>query len=151
MTGKRWVLAGAAGALALIGLSALPGLGASAPPGGAAMTRVYDPAAATTTFTVDVARGSGAALSLLTCPGASVLSVDGPAPGEMVESVGGTAITFPSDVEGTYRVVLSGDTPGMGVGQEPSGCAEATLLIDPAVVERASAELGPSTRVAVIP
>ena len=70
MTRRRWVLLGAVGAFALIGVSALPGLGASAPPGGAALTRVYDPAAATTTFTVDVARGSGATLSLVTCPGA---------------------------------------------------------------------------------
>jgi hypothetical protein len=145
------VLLGAIGAFALIGLSALPGLGAAAPPGGAALTRLYDPAAATTTFTVDVARGSGAALSLVTCPGAEVLEIDGPAPGETVESVGGTTITFPSEVEGTYRVVLSGDTPGMGVDEEPSGCAEATLLIDPAVVERASAEPGPSTRISVHP
>ncbi len=150
MTRRRWVLLGAIGACALIGLSALPGLGASAPPGGAALTRVYDPAAATTTFTVDVARGSGAALSLVTCPGASVLDVAGPAPGDTVESLGGTTITFP-DVEGTYRVVLSGDTPGIGLGEEPSGCADATLLIDPAVVERASAELGPSTRITVFP
>jgi hypothetical protein len=145
------VLLGAVGAFALIGVSALPGLGVSAPPGGAALTRVYDPVAATTTFTVDVARGSGAALSLVTCPGASVLNVDGPAPGETIESLGGTTITFPADVEGAYRVVLSGDTPGIGLGEEPSGCAEATLLIDPAVVERASAEVGPSTRISVTP
>jgi hypothetical protein len=151
MTRRRWALLGAVGAFGLIGLSALPGLGASAPPGGAALTRVYDPAAATTTFTLDVARGSGAALSLVTCPGAGVLEIDGPAPAEMVESLGGTTITFPSEIEGTYRVVLSGDTPGMGVGEEPSGCAEATLLIDPAVVERASAQLGPSTRIALNP
>lgn len=142
---------GAASAVALVGLSALPGFGASAPPGGAVLTRRYDPASATTTFTVDVARGSGAVLSLVTCPGARVLEIDGPAPGETAEAVGGTTIAFPSEVEGTYRVVLAGDTPGIGIGEEPSGCAEATLLIDPAVVERASAELGPSTRITVNP
>jgi hypothetical protein len=145
------VLLGAVGVGALIGLSALPGLSSTAPPGGAVLTRRYDPAASTTTFTVDVARGSGAALSLVTCPGAEVLEVDGPGTGEMVETPGGTTITFPSDVAGTYRVVLAGDTPGIGFGEEPSGCAEATLLIDPAVVERASAELGPSTRITVTP
>lgn len=148
---RRWGLAAAAGAIAVVGLSALPGLGASAPPGGAALTRLYDPATATTTFTVDVARGSGTALSVVTCPGASVLSVAGPARGEVVESLAGTTITFPSDVEGTYRVVLSGDDPQIGVGRGPSGCAGTTLLIDPAVIERTSAEVGPSTRIATNP
>lgn len=151
MTRRRWVVLGAVSASALIGLSALPGLGSTAPPEGAVLTRRYDPAASTTTFTVDVARGSGAALSLLTCPGAEVLEVDGPGTGEPVEGPGGTTISFPADVAGTYRVVLAGDTPGMGFGEEPSGCAEATLLIDPAVLERAGAEIGPSTRISVYP
>ena len=63
-------------------------------------------------------------------------------------ALGGTTITFPSEAAGTYRVVLAGDTPGIGIdGEEPSGCGEATLLIDPAVLERASAEIGPSTRI----
>jgi hypothetical protein len=151
MRRTRWVVLGAVGAGALIGLSALPGLGSTAPAGGAVLTRRYDPAASTTTFTVDVARDSGAALTLVTCPGAEVLEVDGPGRGETVEGPGGTTITFPSDQGGTYRVVLAGDTPGMAFGEEPTGCAEATLLIDAAVVERASAEIGPSTRISVNP
>ena len=151
MTRRRWALLAAVGAGALITLSALPGLGASAPPGGAVLTRRYDPAAAATTFTVDVGQASGAALSLITCPGARVLEVDGPSIAETVEALGGTTITFPSERAGTYRVVLSGDTPGIGIdGEEPSGCGEATLLIDPAVIERAGAEIGPSTRITTL-
>lgn len=142
----------AVGAGALVGLSNLPGLGAAAPPGGAALTRRYDPSSATTTFTVDVGRASGAVLSLVTCPGARVLEVGGPGVAETVEALGGTTITFRSGEPGTYRVALAGDTPGIGVGgEEPSGCGEATLLVDPAVVERASAELGPSTRITTLP
>jgi hypothetical protein len=144
------VVLGAVSVGALIGLSALPGLSSTGPPEGAVLTRRYDPATSTTTFTVDAAEGSGAALTLVTCPGAEVLEVE-PDTAERVEGPGGTTISFPSDVAGTYRVVLAGDTPGMGFGEEPAGCAEATLLIDPAVVERASAEIGPSTRISVHP
>ena len=147
MTRRRWAVLAAIGAGALISLSALPGLGASAPPGGATLTRVFDPAAATTTFTVDVNRASGATLSLVTCPGADVLAVDGPTVPQTVEALGGSTITFPADVAGTYEVVLAGDNPGMGIGEAPAGCGEATLLIDPAVVERAAAEIGPSVRI----
>ena len=84
------MLLAASGAVALIGVSSLPGFGAAAPPGGATLTRLYDPASATTTFTVDVGRAADATLSLVTCPGARVVSVDGPAAAETVESVGGT-------------------------------------------------------------
>ena len=152
MNRRRWVLLAASGAVALIGVSSLPGFGAAAPPGGATLTRLYDPASATTTFTVDVGRAADAALSLVTCPGARVVSVDGPAAAETVESVGGTTITFPSEEAGTYRVVLAGDSPGLGLaGKGPSGCGDATLLIDPAVVERGSTEVGPSTRISTLP
>lgn len=150
MTRRRWAVLAAAGAGALISLSALPGLGAPAPPGGAALTRIFDPVAATTTFHVDVNRASGAALSLVTCPGADVLTVDGPAVAQTVEALGGTTITFPADVTGTYEIVLAGDNPGMGIGEQPAGCGDATLLIDPAVVERAAAEIGPSVRITAL-
>ena len=152
MTRRRWALLAAvsAGAL-LVAVSALPGLGVSAPPGSAVLTRRYDPATAATTFTVDVGQASGAALTIVTCPGARILEIDGPGTVETVEAPGGTTITFPSEAAGTYRVVLAGDTPGIGIdGEEPSGCGEATLLIDPAVVERASAEIGPSTRITTL-
>jgi hypothetical protein len=147
---RRWAVLAAIGAGALVGLSNLPGLGAAAPPGGAGMTRRYDPATATTTFTIDVGRASGAALSLVTCPGARVLEVDGPNPSETVESPGGTKITFPAEAAGTYRVVMAGDSPGLGVGREAAPCGDAALLIDPAVVERAGAEIGPSTRITTL-
>ena len=151
MTRRRWALLAAVGAGALVAVSALPGLGVSAPPGSAVLTRRYDPATAATTFTVDVGQASGAALSLVTCPGARILEVDGPGAVESLEALGGTTITFPSEAAGTYRVVLAGDTPGIGIdGEEPSGCGEATLLIDPAVVERAGAEIGPSTRITTL-
>ena len=79
------------------------------------------------------------------------MTVEGPSPADTVEALGGTTITFPSEQAGTYRVVLAGDSPGIGVGgDEPSGCGEATLLIDPAVVERAAAEIGPSTRITIL-
>jgi hypothetical protein len=140
------------GAGALVGLSTLPGLGATVPPGGAAITRVYDPAAATTTFTVDVGRASRAALSFVTCPGARVLDISGPGDADTAAAVGGTTITFPSDAAGAWRVVLAGDSPGLGAGDEaPAVCGDATLLIDPAVVERAAAEIGPSTRITTVP
>jgi hypothetical protein len=151
MTGRRWALLVAVGAGALAGLSNLPGLGAAAPPGGAVLTRLYEPSSATTTFTVDVGRAGHSTLSLLTCPGAEVLEVDGPHATETVEALGGTTITFPSETAGTYRVVLAGDSPGIGVGREASGCGEVALLIDPAVVERAGAEIGPSTRITILP
>jgi len=151
MTRRRWASLAAVGAGALVGLVALPGLGATTPPGGAVLTRVYDPSAATTTFTVDVGQASHTTLSLVTCPGAQVLAVDGPDPADTVESAGGTTITFPSEEAGTYKVVLAGDTPGLGVGREATGCAEAALLIDPAVVERTGAEIGPSTRITNLP
>jgi hypothetical protein len=141
----------AVGAGALVGLSALPGLGATVPPGGAALTRVYDPATGATTFTVDVDRAGHAALSLVTCPGAKVLQVDGPGTAATLPLPGGDTIAFPSGVAGTYRVVLAGDTPGLTVGRKPSTCGDATLLIDPAVVQRAAAELGPSTRMTTLP
>jgi hypothetical protein len=147
MTGRRWALLAAIGAGALVGLSNLPGLGATAPPGGAVLLRRYDPSSATTTFTVDVGRAGHTRLSLLTCPGAEVLDVDGPHAAETVEALGGTTITFPSEAAGTYQVVLAGDSPGIGVGREASGCGEVALLIDPAVVERAGTEAGPSTRI----
>ncbi|MDQ1502202.1 MAG: hypothetical protein QOI86_5542 [Actinomycetota bacterium] len=150
MTRRRWVSLAAIGAAALIGLSSLPGLGAAAPPGGAVLTRRYDPSSATTTFTVDVGRASGTVLSVVTCPRARVLRVDGPEPAETVEALGGTTITFPSEVAGTYRVVMAGDSPGIGVGHEASGCGDASLLIDPAVVERTAAEVGPSTRITTL-
>jgi hypothetical protein len=151
MTRRRWALLAAVGAGALVALSAVPGLGAAAPPGGAVLTRLYDPASAATTFTVDVGQASGAALSLVTCPGVQILEIAGPGTAETVEALDGTTITFPSEAAGTYRVVLAGDSPGLGVdGGEPSGCGEATLLIDPAVVERASAEIGPSTRITTL-
>jgi hypothetical protein len=134
----------------VVGLSNLPGLGATVPPGGAALTRIYDPVSATTTFTVDAAQGSHAALSFVTCPGAEVLDAGGPA-ARIVDALGGTTITFPTQETGTYRVVLAGDTPGLGIGGAPSACGAPTLLIDPAVVERASAELGPSTRITPLP
>jgi hypothetical protein len=141
----------AVGAGALVGLSSLPGLGVAAPPGGAALTRRFDPSSATTTFTVDVGRASNATLSLVTCIGAQVLRVDGPNPAVTVESSGGTTISFPSVATGTYEVVLAGDSPGLGVDRAASGCGDAALLIDPAVVERASAEIGPSTRITTLP
>jgi hypothetical protein len=134
---RRWVPLAAIGAGALIGLFTLPGFGAAVPPGGATFTRLYDPAAATTTFTVDVGRASHAAFTLATCPGVRVLHVEGPGAAETVEGAGGTTITFPSEEAGTYRVVVAGDSPGIGVaGQRSSGCGDATLLIDPAVAER---------------
>jgi hypothetical protein len=152
MSRRRWAVLVAVGAGAVIGLSNLAGLGATVPPGGAALTRRYDPAAATTTFTVDVGQASRAALSLVTCPGSRILDVSGPGPAPSVSSVGGSStITFPSEEAGTYRVVLAGDTPGLGVGGTPSACGATTLLIDPAVVERASAEVGPSTRITTLP
>ena len=148
MTRRRWALLVAG---ALVALSAVPGLGAAAPPGGAVLTRRYDPASAATTFTVDVGRASGAALSVVTCPGVQILEIAGPGTAETVQALGGTTITFPSEAAGTYRVVLAGDSPDIGIdGEEPSGCGEATLLIDPAVVERASAEIGPSTRITTL-
>ena len=71
-------------------------------------------------------------------------------PGEMltaqakqIESLGMAGIFVPE--------IYSDPFMGMGFGEEPSGCAEATLLIDPAVVERAVAEIGPSTRISVNP
>jgi hypothetical protein len=144
------------GAGAIVGLSTLPGLGATVPPGGAAVTRRYDPATAATTFTIDVGRASHATLTLVTCPGAHVLDVGGPGADPIVDPIvdvggDGTTITFPSEQSGTYRVVLAGDTPGLGVGGQPSACGAATLLVDPAVVERASAEVGPSTRITTLP
>ncbi|HEV7862986.1 MAG TPA: hypothetical protein VGR20_09805 [Acidimicrobiia bacterium] len=151
MTPRRWALLAAVGVGALVGLSNLPGLGSAAPPGGATLTRRYDPSAAVTTFTVDAGRASGAALSLLTCPGARVLEVDGPHGSQIVEGPGGTTITFPSEAAGSYRVVMAGDAPGLGVGGAPSGCGDATLLIDPAVVERTGAEVGPSTLITTVP
>jgi hypothetical protein len=145
----------AVGVGAVVGLSNLPGLGTTVPPGGAALTRIYDPVSATTTFTVDAAQGSHAALSFVTCPGAQVLDAGGPpaqiVEAQIVEALGGTTITFPTDEPGTYRVVLAGDTPGLGIGGAPSACGAPTLLIDPAVVERASAEIGPSTRITALP
>jgi hypothetical protein len=146
MARRRWALLGTLGAGALVALSALPGLGAAAPPGGAVLTRRFDPASATTTFTVDVGRASGAALSLVTCPGAEILNIGGPSLGQLVEALAGTTITFPGQSAGTYEVIVAGDTPGIGLGEEPSGCTDATLLIDPEVLERA-AEVGPSTRI----
>ena len=92
-------------------------------PGGAALTRIYDPSSATTTFTVDAGQAGHAALSFVTCPGAQVLDAGGPA-ATIVEALGGTTITFPSEEAGTYRVVLAGDTPGLGVGGEPSACGD---------------------------
>ena len=147
---RRWARLAAVGAGALVALSAVPGLGAAAPPGGAVLTRRYDPSSAATTFTVDVGQASGAALSLVACPGVPILEIAGPGTAGTVRAPGGTTITFPSDAAGTYRVVLAGDSPGIGIGGEaPSGC-EATLLIDPAVVERAGAEIGPSTRITTL-
>jgi hypothetical protein len=149
MTRRRWATLFAVGAGAVIGLSTLPGLGATVPPGGAALTRVYDPVSGTTTFTVDAGQGSHAALSFVTCPGARVLDAGGPA-AQVVEALDGTTITFPTEETGTYRVVLAGDTPGLGVGEAPSACGSPTLLVDPAVVERAGAEIGPSTRITTL-
>ncbi|MDQ1489271.1 MAG: hypothetical protein QOD57_4435 [Actinomycetota bacterium] len=152
MSRRRWAMLAGVGAGAIVGLSTLPGLGATVPPGGAAMTRRYDPATAATTFTVDVGEASHATLSLVTCPGAHVLDVGGPGVDPIVDVGGdGTTITFPSEQSGTYRVVLAGDTPGLGVGAKPSACGTATLLVDPAVVERATAEIGPSTRITTLP
>ena len=151
MTRRRWAVLAVIGAGALVGLTSQAGVGATVPPGGAALTRVYDPASATTTFTVDVDAASHAALSFVTCPGAQVLDTVGPLVGQIVEALGGTTITFPAGQTGTYRVVLAGDTPGLGVGGEPSTCGTPTLLIDPAVVERAGAEIGPSTRITTLP
>jgi hypothetical protein len=154
MNRRRWVLLGTSGAAALIALTSLPGpvFGAATPPGGATLTRLYDPSSATTTFTVDADRASHAALSLETCPGARVVAVDGPGAAVTAESSGGTTITFPSEGAGTWRVVVAGDSPGLGVGgRQPSGCGDAALLIDPAVVERAGAEVGPSTRISMLP
>ncbi|MDQ1514988.1 MAG: hypothetical protein QOE80_818 [Actinomycetota bacterium] len=152
MTRRRWAMLFGIGAGAVVGLSNLPGQGATVPPGGAALTRRYDPSTATTTFTVDVGQASHATLSLVTCPGAQVLDVGGPGVAPIVAAVGdSTTITFPSEHPGAYRVVLAGDTPGLGVGGKPSTCGVATLLVDPAVVERAGAEIGPSTRITRLP
>lgn len=149
MTRKRWAGLAMIGAAALVGLTSLPGLGATTvPPGGAALTRVYDPASATTTFTVDADGASHAALSFVTCPGARVLDAG---LGLLVQALGGTTITFPSAVTGPHTVVLAGDTPALGIGGQPSDCGAPTLLIDPSVVERASAEVGPSTRITTLP
>jgi hypothetical protein len=153
MSRRRWAMLAGIGAAAIVALSILPSLGATVPPGGAAVTRRYDPAAQATTFTVDVGQASHTTLSLVTCPGAHVVDVGGPGVAPIVAAVGdGTTITFPSEQSGTFRVVLAGDTPGLGVGGKPSACGAATLLVDPAVVERASgAEVGPSTRITTLP
>ncbi|HVW33036.1 MAG TPA: hypothetical protein VHL53_10895 [Acidimicrobiia bacterium] len=151
MTRRRWAMLAAAGAGACAALVALPSLGTSAPPAGAVLTRTYDPATQRTTFTIDVARNSHPSLSLLTCPGATVLSVDGPVPADLTQALGGTTISFPSESAGTYRVVLAGDATGLGLGHEVRSCAEPTVLIDPAVLERDGVALGPATRISTLP
>ena len=95
-------------------------MGATVPPGGAALTRIYDPASGTTTFTVDAGLASHAALSFVACPGARVLDAGG-LEVQVVEALGGTTITFPSEEAGTYRVVLAG-TAGPQCREAPSAC-----------------------------
>jgi hypothetical protein len=137
--------------LGAFGLFDLPVEGAAAPPGGTTLTRRYDPVAAVTVFILDVGKTSGAALFLATCPGVRVLRVDGPGGASVIDAPSGTTVRFPSKAAGTYRVVVAGDTPGLEVGQSPAGCGDYAVTIDPAVVTRGGAQLGPSTRITRLP
>ena len=121
--------------------------GAAAPPGGTSLTRSYHPAAGVTVFTLDVGRTSGGAFFLATCPGVRVLRVDGPGGATVVDGPSGTTVSFPREAAGTYRVVVAGDVPGLDIGQTPGGCGDYAVTIDPAVVTRGGAQLGPSTRI----
>jgi len=133
------------------GLFNLPVEGASAPPGGATLTRRYDPVADVTVFILDVGKTSGGAFFLATCPGVRVLRVDGPGGATVIDAPSGTTVSFPRQAAGTYRVVVAGDTPGLDVGQSPGGCGDYAGTIDPAVVTRGGAQLGPSTRITKLP
>lgn len=129
----------------------LPLDGAPTPPGGMTVTRRYDPVAAVTVFTLDVGKGSGSALFLPACPGAEVLRVDGAGGATVVEAPAGTSVSFPKEATGTYRVTVAGDTPAMGSGPSPDGCGDYAGTIEPAVVTRNGAQVGPSTRISKLP
>jgi hypothetical protein len=129
------------------GLFDLPVEGAAAPPGGLAVTRRYDPVAAATTFTLDIGDRSGSALFLAACPGAQVLRVDGAGGATVIDSPTGTTVSFPPEATGTYRVVVAGNMPAVGLRQGADGCGDYAVTIDPVTVTRGGAELGPSTQI----
>ena len=133
------------------GLFDRPVEGSAAPPGGTSLTRQYNPATAVTVFTLDVGKTSGGGFFLATCPGVRVLRVDGPGGATVVDAPSGTTVSFPKEAAGTYRVVVAGDVPGLDVGQSPGGCGDYAVTIDPAVVTRGGAQLGPSTRITNLP
>jgi hypothetical protein len=68
-----------------------------------------------------------------------------------VEAPSGTTVSFPRKAAGTYRVVVAGGMPGLEVGPSPGGGGDYAVTIDPAVVTRGGAQLGPSTRITELP
>lgn len=149
-----WTVRRRATTLLVIGLAVflafdLPLEGAPAPPGGMVVTRRYDPVAAVTVFTLDIGKDSGSALFLPACPGAQILGVEG-AGATVLEAPSGTSVNFPKEAAGTYRVTVAGDTPAAGSGPS-DGCGDYAGTIEPAVVTRNGAQLGPSTRISKLP
>lgn len=137
--------------LGVFGLFGLPVEGAPAPPGGLTVTRRFDPVAAVTVFTLDVGKRSGSTLFLAACPGAQVLRVDGAGGVTVIEAPTGTTVSFPKEATGTYRVTVAGNMPAGGFGPSADGCGDYAGIIEPAVVTRGGAQLGPSTRITKLP
>ncbi|HET9770529.1 MAG TPA: hypothetical protein VFS16_06550, partial [Acidimicrobiia bacterium] len=90
-------------------------------------------------------------LFLPACPRAQVLGVDGAGGAAVLEIPSGTTVRFPAEATGTYRVSVAGDMSDRGPGTRARGCADYAGIIEPAVVTRGGAELGPSTRITKLP